>query len=113
VNNKKPHDDKIDRFQVAPMLDITNKYWRFLARLLTKKATLWTEMIHQDCILFHKLGYKIVLDYLPCESKLVLQIGGNDPEKLRKCAILAEEMGYDEVNLNVGCPSDKYYINIL
>jgi tRNA-dihydrouridine synthase len=46
VYNKRPHPDNIDRFQVAPMLEITNKYWRFLARLLTKKATLWTEMIH-------------------------------------------------------------------
>ena len=107
VMNEKPCGIELDRYSVAPMLEITNKYWRFFARLLTKRATLYTEMIHQDCILNHKDGYLKVLDYEACESKLVLQIGGNDPVKLRECAILAEQMKYDEVNLNVGCPSSR------
>lgn len=107
VYNPKPCGIQLDRYSVAPMLEITNKYWRFFARLLTRRATLYTEMIHQDCVLNHKDGYLKVLDYEPCESKLVLQLGGNDPLKLAKCALLAEEMGYDEVNLNVGCPSSR------
>ena len=107
VHMKKPCSIKQDRFSVAPMLEITNKHWRFLARLLTKRATLYTEMINANCILNHKDGHQKLLDYQPCENKLVLQLGGNDPLKLARCAQIAEQMGYDEVNLNVGCPSNK------
>lgn len=63
VANKKPCLIECDRFSVAPMLEITNKHWRFMARLLTKRATLYTEMINANCILHHKDGPLKILDY--------------------------------------------------
>jgi len=92
---------------VAPMLDITNRYFRFFYRMLTRHTVLWTEMLHENSIIHSKLGSKGYLKYFPIENPLVCQLGGNDPEKLALCAKICEEMGYSEVNLNVGCPSDR------
>jgi tRNA-dihydrouridine synthase A len=90
---------------VAPMLDLTDRHCRALFRILSPNAKLYTEMvvvgsiIHGDKERF--LGYDV------SEHPLALQLGGCDPKKLATCATLAEEWGYDEVNLNVGCPSDR------
>jgi len=92
---------------IAPMMDITNVHFRFFMRLLTKHSTLWTEMNHENAILNTKFGYKELLKYNDIEHPIVVQFGGNSPENLAKCAKLCEEMGYDEVNLNVGCPSSR------
>ena len=95
------------KISVAPMMGITNRHFRYFMRLLTKETLLYTEMIHHDAILNCKDGYKKLLDYDNLEHPLVLQLGGNNPELLGKCAKIAKTMGYDEINLNCGCPSTK------
>ncbi|MFQ6371626.1 tRNA dihydrouridine(20/20a) synthase DusA [Shewanella sp. YIC-542] len=92
------------RFSVAPMLDWTDRHYRYFARLLSSRALLYTEMVTTGAILFGKGDY---LGYHAAEHPLVLQLGGSDPEALAQCAKLAEARGYDEINLNVGCPSDR------
>ena len=87
------------------MMARTDKHFRYLARQLTKKAVLFTEMIHTNSILF---GNKNKLDdYSETENPIVLQLGGNDPESLSKVCKMAEHYNYDEINLNLGCPSPK------
>ncbi len=92
------------RFSVAPMLNWTDRHCRYFHRLLTKKALLYTEMITTDAIIHGKSDY---LAYHEQEHPVALQLGGNDPLALAHCAKLAERRGYDEINLNVGCPSDR------
>lgn len=99
--SKQPLDRKIS---IAPMLDWTDKHCRYFHRVLSKHAVLYTEMITTGAILFGRGDY---LAYNEEEHPLALQLGGSDPEALAKCAVLAQERGYDEVNLNVGCPSDR------
>lgn len=90
---------------VAPMIDYTNRHFRYFMRLLTRRTLLYTEMITTQAIL---RGYPAkLLDYHPIEHPLALQLGGSDPKSLAECARMAEQWGYDEVNLNVGCPSDR------
>jgi len=92
-------------FCVAPMMARTDKHFRYLVRQLTKKAVLFTEMIHTNSILF---GNRNKLDeYFQIENPIVLQLGGNDPESLSKVCQMAENYNYDEINLNLGCPSPK------
>ena len=87
------------------MMARTDKHFRYLARQLTKKAVLFTEMIHTNSILF---GNKNKLDdYSETENPIVLQLGGNDPESLSKVCKMAEHYNYNEINLNLGCPSPK------
>ena len=87
------------------MMARTDKHFRYLVRQLTKKAVLFTEMIHTNSILF---GNKNKLDdYSETENPIVLQLGGNDPESLSKVCKMAEHYNYDEINLNLGCPSPK------
>ncbi|MDN5370882.1 MAG: tRNA-dihydrouridine synthase, partial [Shewanella sp.] len=92
------------RFSVAPMLDWTDRHYRYFARLMSSQALLYTEMVTTGAILFGKGDY---LEYNEAEHPLALQLGGSDPQALAQCARIAEERGYDEVNLNVGCPSDR------
>lgn len=93
-----------NRFSVAPMLDWTDKHCRYFHRILTKHALLYTEMVTTGAILHGKGDY---LSFNEDEHPLSLQLGGSDPTALAKCAKLAEERGYDEINLNVGCPSNR------
>ena len=87
------------------MMARTDKHFRYLVRQLTKKAVLFTEMIHTNSILF---GNKNKLDdYSETENPIVLQLGGNDPESLSKVCKMAEHYNYNEINLNLGCPSPK------
>ncbi|MCO6551535.1 MAG: tRNA dihydrouridine(20/20a) synthase DusA [Gilliamella sp.] len=86
------------------MLDWTDKHCRYFHRILTKKALLYTEMVTTGAILFGKGDY---LAFNNEEHPVSLQLGGSDPNALAQCAKLAQERGYDEINLNVGCPSDR------
>jgi tRNA-dihydrouridine synthase A len=93
------------RFAVAPMMDWTDTHCRVLHRLLTRHALLYTEMVTADAIL--RGNRKRLLDFDPCEHPVALQLGGSEPASLAQAARIAEDFGYDEVNLNVGCPSDR------
>ena len=90
---------------VAPMLDWTDRHCRFFLRLLTRRTWLYTEMITTGAVL--RGDRERLLAYDPAEHPLALQLGGSDPAELARCARIAAEFGYDEVNLNVGCPSDR------
>lgn len=93
------------RFCVAPMLDCTDRHERYLARLMSKHAVLYTEMITTGAILF---GDKArFLDFNAAEHPVALQLGGSDPDAMMRCSEIAQQWGYDEVNINVGCPSDR------
>ncbi|NUF48628.1 tRNA dihydrouridine(20/20a) synthase DusA [Gilliamella sp. ESL0250] len=93
-----------NKFSVAPMLDWTDKHCRYFHRILTKQALIYTEMVTTGAILFGKGDY---LAFNHEEHPVSLQLGGSDPKALAQCAKLAQERGYDEINLNVGCPSDR------
>ncbi|MFM1842395.1 MAG: hypothetical protein RLZZ490_1131 [Cyanobacteriota bacterium] len=90
---------------VAPMMDHTDRHFRYFLRQLTRHTLLYTEMITAQAIL-HGDRHKL-LDFDPAEHPLSLQLGGDDPQLLADCARIGAEWGYDEINLNVGCPSDR------
>jgi tRNA-dihydrouridine synthase A len=93
------------RFSIAPMMDGTDRHCRYFHRLLTKRARLYTEMIVADALLHGDAARHLAFD--PSEHPVALQLGGSAPDKLAKAARLGAEFGYDEINLNVGCPSDR------
>ena len=87
------------------MMDHTDRHYRYFIRLITRHTLLYTEMITTTAIL--NGNRERLLAYSDCEHPLVLQLGGSNPTELGQCATIAEEYGYDEINLNVGCPSDR------
>jgi tRNA-dihydrouridine synthase A len=90
---------------VAPMMDRTDRHFRYFMRQITRRTLLYTEMVTTGAILH---GDRTRLfGFTPAEKPLALQVGGDDPKALALCAQIAEDMGYDEINLNVGCPSDR------
>jgi tRNA-dihydrouridine synthase A len=89
---------------VAPMLDWTDKHCRYFLRQISQHAVLYTEMVTTGAIIFGKGDY---LSFNQPEHPVALQLGGSDPVHMSRCAVLAQEYGYDEVNINVGCPSDR------
>ncbi|WP_241612562.1 tRNA dihydrouridine(20/20a) synthase DusA [Rosenbergiella epipactidis] len=93
-----------NRFSVAPMLDWTDRHCRYFLRQLTQHTLLYTEMVTTGAIIHGKGDY---LAYSEEEHPVCLQLGGSDPHDLAHAARLAEARGYDEINLNVGCPSDR------
>ena len=93
------------KFCIAPMMKKTDKHFRFLARQFTRRAMLYTEMIHANAVL--KGNVDRLLGYDNCEHPVGLQLGGSEPKALAEAAIIGQEYGYDEINLNVGCPSKK------
>ncbi|HEY6334599.1 MAG TPA: tRNA dihydrouridine(20/20a) synthase DusA [Alphaproteobacteria bacterium] len=93
------------RVSVAPMMDWTDRHCRYFLRLITRRALLYTEMITTSAILHGDRERLLAFD--PAEHPLALQLGGSEPAALAACAKLAEDFGYDEVNLNLGCPSDR------
>lgn len=93
------------RLCVAPMLDLTDKHCRHFHRLLTKRARLYTEMVTTGALLHGEVRRHLRHD--EDESPLALQLGGSEPHALAACARLGEEWGYDEINLNCGCPSPR------
>ncbi len=106
MNGNSPTYVPVDRrFAVAPMMDWTDRPCRFLHRLLTRHALLYTEMVVADAVIHGDRQRLIGFD--PAEHPVALQLGGCDPDKLAEAARIGADMGYDEINLNVGCPSDR------
>ncbi len=90
---------------VAPMLDLTDRHCRAFLRLFSPDIRLYTEMVVAGAILFG--DKQRFLEFDESEHPIALQLGGCDPQKLAECSALAESWGYDEVNINIGCPSDR------
>ena len=93
------------RLSVAPMMDWTDRHCRFFHRLMSRRALLYTEMITSAALV--RGGALGLLAFNPEEHPVAVQLGGSDPRELAQATRLAVEAGYDEVNLNVGCPSDR------
>ena len=93
------------RFCVAPMLDWTDSHERIFLRLLSKRAMLYTEMVTTGALIHGDA--KRYLNFNKEEHPVALQLGGSEPKAMAICAKMAEDEGYDEVNINVGCPSDR------
>jgi tRNA-dihydrouridine synthase A len=93
------------RFSVAPMMDWTDRHCRVFHRLMTRRARLYTEMLTTGAIVHG--DRRRLLGFDPSEHPVALQLGGSDPRDLATCAKIGEDFGYDEINLNVGCPSDR------
>ena len=93
------------RLSIAPMMDHTDRHFRYFMRLLTKHAVLYTEMITSGALIHG--DRKRFLQFNPIEHPLAIQLGGSNAKDLAECAHIAESEGYDEVNLNIGCPSDR------
>ncbi len=90
---------------VAPMLDWTDRHCRYFHRLISKHTWLYTEMVTTGALLYGDVARH--LDFSDEEHPVALQLGGSEPEDLAKCAKLGEKWGYDEINLNCGCPSER------
>ena len=90
---------------VAPMMDRTDRHFRYFMRQITRRTLLYTEMVTAAAILHG--DQDALLGFSPVEKPLVLQVGGDDPQALARCTHIAEQRGYDAINLNVGCPSPR------
>ncbi|WP_201537173.1 tRNA dihydrouridine(20/20a) synthase DusA [Psychrobacter ciconiae] len=97
------------RLSIAPMIDWTTADFRYFARLFNPNVVLYTEMISTGAILKGNRSRHLRFDDL--EHPLVLQLGGADSSEMTKCAVIAQNEGFDEVNINVGCPSDRVQHN--
>jgi tRNA-dihydrouridine synthase A len=93
------------KLAVAPMMDWTDRHCRFFHRQLTRRALLYTEMVVADAVI--KGARERLLGFHPDEHPVALQLGGSEPAKLAEAAAIGAAFGYDEINLNVGCPSDR------
>src|SRR5262247_2969072 len=93
------------RFCIAPMMEWTDRHCRFLHRLLTRRARIYTEMITTGAVLHGDRTRLLAFD--PAEQPVAVQLGGSDPSALAQAARICADFGYDEINLNVGCPSDR------
>src|SRR5476649_2371582 len=93
------------RFAIAPMMEWTDRHCRFFHRLLTRRALIYTEMLTTGAVLRGDRARLLGFDVF--EHPVALQLGGSDPQALAQSARIGEEFGYDEINLNVGCPSDR------
>jgi tRNA-dihydrouridine synthase A len=98
-------NDPAWRFAVAPMMDWTDRHCRYFLRLISKRARLYTEMITAPALAHGDVPRH--LDFDPAEHPIALQLGGSDPALLAQAAKLGERWGYDEINLNCGCPSER------
>jgi tRNA-dihydrouridine synthase A len=107
VHSKKKINRKIS---VAPMMDCTDRHDRFFLRLMSKNAMLYSEMVATKSAIHG--DRKKILSYSPEEKPLALQVGGSDKKELAEVAKIAEDMGYDELNINLGCPSKKVQKNM-
>ena len=93
------------RLSVAPMMDCTDRHFRYLVRLVTRHTLLYTEMVTSAALVHGRQDH--LLDFAEEEHPIALQLGGSDPQELGRCVRLAADRGFDEINLNVGCPSDR------
>lgn len=103
--NDLSNDYKRHRFAVAPMIDWSDRHCRFFHRQLSQHALLYTEMVVADAAIHGRRD--MILGFDDCEHPVALQLGGSDPLKLVEAARIGADYGYDEINLNVGCPSDR------
>lgn len=99
------HGPTSHRFCIAPMMEWTDRHCRFLHRRLTRHARLYTEMVAAEAVI--RGDRQRLLGFDPEEHPVALQLGGAEPGRLAEAARIGAEMGYDEINLNVGCPSDR------
>ncbi|PSN15383.1 tRNA dihydrouridine(20/20a) synthase DusA [filamentous cyanobacterium CCT1] len=90
---------------IAPMMDRTDRHYRYFMRQITRHTLLYTEMVTAQAIVHGDRDH--LLGFTPSEAPLVLQVGGDDPQMLATCARIAADFGYNAINLNVGCPSDR------
>src|SRR3954467_12165399 len=102
---KPAHMQRTHRFSIAPMMEWTDRHCRFFHRLLTRRALLYTEMITIGAVL--RGDRARLLGFDPAEHPVAVQLGGSDPRALAECGRICADLGYDEINLNVGCPSDR------
>ena len=93
------------KLSVAPMMDWTDRHCRYFHRTLSKNALLYTEMVTSPALIKGDATY--LLEFDKSEHPIALQLGGSDPNELAKAAVIGSKYGYDEINLNVGCPSDR------
>ena len=93
------------RVRIAPMMDVTDRHCRFFLRQVNSRARLYTEMITTGALIHGNVERHLKFD--PAEHPVALQLGGSEPEELAQCARLGEAYGYDEINLNIGCPSER------
>jgi tRNA-dihydrouridine synthase A len=93
------------RFCVAPMMERTDRHCRYFLRLISRRTFLYTEMVTAEAVLYG--NRERVLGFSPEEHPVGLQLGGSDPKRLAAAARIGAEAGYDEINLNIGCPSDR------
>lgn len=105
LNTVKSNTYTASRLSVAPMMDWTDRHCRYFHRLLSREALLYTEMITAAALVRGQAVH--LLAFSPQEHPVALQLGGSDPQELAKAARLGEQAGYGEINLNVGCPSDR------
>src|SRR4051812_24861920 len=101
-NTEQSGDQGRGRFCIAPMMEWTDRHCRFFHRLLTRRALIYTEMVTTGAVLHGDRDRLIGFDL--AEHPVALQLGGSDPAALAKCARIGAHFGYDEINLNVGCP---------
>ncbi|NJL50181.1 MAG: tRNA dihydrouridine(20/20a) synthase DusA [Blastochloris sp.] len=104
-NKEKDEEAKAHRFCVAPMLDWTDRHCRFFHRHLTRRALLYSEMVTTGAVIHGDRAR--ILGFSPDEQPVAIQLGGADPKALAEAAHIAQDFGYVEINLNVGCPSDR------
>jgi tRNA-dihydrouridine synthase A len=97
------------KVSVAPMMDCTDRHDRFFLRIISKNVMLYSEMVATKSVLYG--DRKKILSFSPEEKPLALQVGGSDKKELAEVAKIAEDMGYDEININLGCPSKKVQKN--
>ena len=96
MDNIKESFSIVQRISIAPMIDVTDRHFRYFTRLLTKKAMLYTEMITSSAILHG--DRKKLLDFSPLEKPITLQIAGSDPKEIAEAIKIAEDWDYDEIN---------------
>src|SRR4051812_2469098 len=104
-DNNKPLKKQHHLLCIAPMMDWTDRHCRVLHRMLTRRALLYTEMLTTGAVLHGDRARLLAFD--PVERPVALQLGGSEPADLAAAARIGEAEGYDEINLNVGCPSDR------
>lgn len=106
---KQPHKGTLcaenRRFAVAPMMELSDRHFRYLARLLSRHSLLYTEMLTSKAVINGDRNY--LLGTGEVDHPVVLQLGGSDPVEMAEAATIGEGWGYDEININVGCPSDR------
>jgi tRNA-dihydrouridine synthase A len=102
---KFPNIRNYAKLSVAPMMDWTDRHCRFFHRTISKNVLLYTEMVTSPALIKGNATY--LLEFDKSEHPIALQLGGSDPNELAKAAVIGSKYGYDEINLNVGCPSDR------